>query len=77
MDEKDRDIIIMALMYLKNDYTPEDLEALGLAGPSTREMHFEAKIQELIEDFVGPTWDEEATDENLRMETEKRTRRNS
>ncbi len=76
-DEKDRDIIIMALMYLKNDYTPEDLEALGLAGPSTREMHFEAKIQELIEDFVGPTWDEEATDENIKMETKKRTRHKS
>ena len=38
------------------------------------EEKFDGVIQELIEDFVGPTWDEQTTDENIKRETEKKTR---
>ena len=76
--EIERNIIIMALMYLKNDYTPDDLEDLGLADAASeigREWGFEEKVQHLIEDLVGPTWDEETTVENIKRETEKRSRK--
>ena len=76
--EYEKRIIVMALMYLKNDHTPEDLEDLGLADAASeigREWGFEEKVHELIEDFVGPTWDEETTTENIKRETEKRSRK--
>lgn len=98
-DEKERNIIIMALMYLKNDYTLRDLKELGygktideftdqsspvkpavplrayFASPAL--LHFEDVVQNLMEDLVGPTWDEEETTANLKTETAKRTRHKS
>ena len=41
----------------------------------TQKEKFDGVIQELMEDFVGPTWDEQTTDENIKRETEKRTRK--
>ena len=75
--EQDRNIIIMALMYLKNDYTPEDLADLGIDDDGDGWTWLEETIQELMEDLVGPTWDEEATTANLKTETAKRTRHKS
>ena len=76
--EQERNIVIMALMYLKNDYTPEDLESLGFGNTIDKGWdEFEAVVQELIEDLVGPTWDEEVTTANLKTETAKRTRHKS
>ncbi len=68
----EKNIIIMALMYMKNDYTPEDLKELGLKGVSYDAL--EDKIQTLIEDFVGPTWDEEGTLETIKRETANHSR---
>ena len=77
-DEKERNIIIMALMYLKNDYTPEDLADLGIDDDIYEDgwaaAAFEDVVQNLMEDIIGPTWDEEETTKNLKTETAKRTR---
>ena len=73
-DEKERNIIIMALIYLKNDYTPEDLADLGMLKRSMAAATFEDVVQNLMEDIIGPTWDEEETTKNLKTETAKRTR---
>ena len=73
-NEQERNIIIMALMYLKNDYTPEDLAALGIDDDGDGWTWLEETIQELMEDLVGPTWNEEATTANLNRATVKRTR---
>ena len=73
-NEQERNIIIMALMYLKNDYTPEDLANLGIDDDGDGWAVFERTIQELMEDLVGPTWDEEETTANLKTETKKHTR---
>ena len=59
----EKNIIIMALMYLKSDYTQDDLSNLGLMldlGEDTN-AKFEQTCQTLIEDLVGPIWDEEGT----------------
>ena len=61
-DEKERNIIAMALMYLKNDYTENDLADLGM---ECKGILLERICQELIEDFIGPTWDEETTAKNI------------
>ena len=74
--ELEKKIIIMALMYLKNDYTADDLSDLGLDYVEVADGNeFEKICQILIEDFIGPTWDEETTTENIKRETEKRTRK--
>ena len=75
-NEQEQNIMIMALMYLKNDYTQEDLADLriGINGYEDDWDLLEITIQKLMEDLVGPTWDEEATTENLKTETAKRTR---
>ena len=69
----EKDIIIMALMYFKNDYTEDDFDDLN-AGTHLP-WQVEEIIEKLIEDFVGPTWDEETTTENIKRETTKRTRK--
>ena len=51
-NETERNIITMALMYLKNDYTEEDLADLGM---ECKGILLERMCQEMIEDFVGPT----------------------
>ena len=67
--KQERNIIIMALMYFKNDYTEDDLIDLRLRDDLLKPM-----VQTLIEDFIGPTWDEETTAKNIKRETEKRSR---
>ena len=63
--EYEKRTIVMALMYLKSDYTPEDLsdlEPARVAGINGRDNRpFDDMVQVLIEDFVGPAWDEETT----------------
>jgi len=78
-NEQEQNIMIMALMYLKNDYTPEDLADLriGINGYEDDWDLLEITIQKLMEDLVGPTWDEEATTANLKAATKKRTRHKS
>jgi len=71
-NEIQKKIIIMSLMYFFNDYTPEDQNDCGCEFWDTEK--FDGVIQELIKDFVGPTWDEKTTDENIKRETEKRSR---
>jgi hypothetical protein len=76
-NEQERNIIIMALMYLKNDYTQENTAALGFNPKGYIESYhhdFEVVVHNLMEDLAGPTWDEEETTENLKTETEKYTR---
>ena len=81
-NEQEQNIMIMALMYLKNDYTLRDLKELGYGKTideftdvlTPRIVAFEDIVQNLMEDLVGPTWDEEATTENLKAATKKRTR---
>ena len=68
-NQQERNIIIMALMYLQNDYTEDDLIDLRMR-PDT----FDPAVQTLIEDFVGPTWDEETTAKNIKREAKKKTR---
>ncbi len=68
----EKNIIIMALMYFKNDYTEDDFDDLNAHPRSPRQV--EKVIEKLIEDFVGPTWDEETTTKNIKRETEKRSR---
>ena len=68
-NKQERNMIIMALMYLQNDYTEDDLIDLRMR-PDT----FDPMVQCLIEDFVGPTWDEETTAKNIKRETAKRSR---
>jgi hypothetical protein len=70
-NELERNIIIMSLMYFKNDYTDEDLDDLGM--PDLGQT-VEETIHHVIEDFIGPTWDEETTTQNVEIETDKRTR---
>ena len=85
LSEQERNIIIMALMYFKNDYTRDDAEEVGFTLVAEDDdvsskgvcLELEAVTQELIEDLVGPTWDEEATTANLKAATKKRTRHKS
>ena len=67
--KQERNIIIMGLMYLQNDYDEQDLIDLRMR-PET----FDPMVQALIEDLVGPTWDEEQTAENIKREAKKRSR---
>jgi hypothetical protein len=79
-NKQECDIMIMALMYLKNDYTEDDLNCCMGRGKKFNLAtctEFQDLCHKLMEDLVGPTWDEEATTENLKVETAKRTRRNS
>jgi hypothetical protein len=67
-DQQEKNIIIMSLMYFKNDYTPEDAEELGFDLNAMDEMvqpELETKTQTLIDDFIGPTWDEKTTTANV------------
>jgi len=70
-DAQERDIVIMALMYLKNDHTAKDRRLLSI--PSSKLI--EEKVQLLIEDFVGPTWDEEGTAEEIKKQCDRLSRK--
>jgi len=51
--EQDLNTIIMALTYLKNDYTPEDLESLGFGDTIDEGWdEFETVVQELISELA-------------------------
>lgn len=76
-NEQEKNIITMALMYFKNDYTSEDAEELGFDLSAMNEMvlpELENITQELIEDFIGFTWDEEQTAINVAAAQERMTR---
>ena len=72
----------MSLLYFKNDYTREDAEELGfdlVAEDDTVSskgvcLELESATQELIEDFIGPTWDEATTTANV-VKMQKRMKR--
>jgi len=75
--DQERNIITMALMYFKNDYSVEDVEELGfdLSAMDEEIQHdLEAITQGLIEDLIGPTWDEEQTAINVAAAQERMTR---
>ena len=59
--DQEKSIIIMALIYFKNDCSVEDIKELGFDVNDDGCSKCETMAQTLIEDFVGPTWDEEAT----------------
>ena len=73
-NEQEKNIIIMALMYFKNESSVQDVKDLGFDINNRGCGECQDMVQTLIEDFVGPTWDEEATAESIKMETEKRRR---
>ncbi len=76
--QQEKNMIIMSLMYFKNDYTPEDAEELGFDLNAMDEMvqpELETIAQELIEDFIGPTWDEETTTANVAKMQERLKRK--
>ena len=79
-NELEKRVITISLMYFLNDYTEEDLNdceqvvhSLNYDPVAARES-LDKTIEELIESFVGPTWDEETTTKNIKRETEKRSR---
>ena len=72
--QQEKNIIIMALMYFKNDYTPEDAEELGFDVEEMVQPELEAITQKLIDDFIGPTWDEETTTANVAKMQERMKR---
>tara|TARA_R110002051_G_scaffold86470_1_gene152299 strand:+ start:203 stop:433 length:231 start_codon:yes stop_codon:yes gene_type:complete len=74
-NEQEKGIIIMALMYFKNDCSVTDIKNLGFDINGHGVGECDDMVQVLIENFVGPTWDEQTTDENIKRETEKRTRK--
>ena len=48
-------------MFFKKDCDSQDVEILGF--DTTEEC--QSVVQTLIEDFIGPTWDEETTTANI------------
>ena len=81
-NEQEKNIITMALMYFKNDYTRDDAEELGFDLVAMDDdvssegvcLELESVTQELIEDFIGFTWDEEQTAINVAAAQERMTR---
>ena len=88
-NEQERKTIIMGLMYLMTDHDDYDLIDLGFSTTKHGEgkrvaierseaaARFEEFCLDLIEDIAGPTWNEEKTTKNLKMEAAKRTRHKS
>ena len=64
--DQEKDLIIMALIYFRNDCSVDDVKELGFDINNNGVENCEEMAQTLIEDFIGPTWDEEATAEALR-----------
>ena len=65
--DQEKSIIIMALIYFKNDCSVEDIKELGFDVNDNGCDTCETMVQTLIEGFVGPTWDEEATSEAIEL----------
>jgi hypothetical protein len=87
-NEQERQTIIIGLMYLMTDHNDSDLIDLGFSTLMTcgqrveverseAAAQFEEFCLDLIEDIAGPTWNEENTTKNLKMEAAKRTRHKS
>lgn len=72
--DQETNIIIMALMYFKNESSVQDVKDLGFDINNRGCGKCQDMVQVLIEDLVGPAWDEEATAEFIKTETKKRTR---
>jgi hypothetical protein len=70
--EQEKGIIIMALMYFKSDCSVTDIKNLGFDINDHGVGECDDMVQVLIEDFIGPVWDEEATAENIKTETRTR-----
>ena len=64
--DQEKDLIIMALIYFRNDCSVDDVKELGFDINDNGVEKCEAMAQNLNEDFIGPTWDEEATAKALR-----------
>ena len=79
--DQEKNIITMALMYFKNDYTRDDAEELGFDLVAEEDdvcsngvcLDLETITQELIEDLIGPTWDEDQTAINVAEMQERMT----
>ena len=63
--DQEKDLIVMALIYFRNDCSVEDVKELGFDINDNGVEKCEEMAQILIEDFIGPTWDEETTAKNL------------
>jgi hypothetical protein len=74
-NEQEKKIIIMALIYFKGQYSVQDVKDLGFDINDNGVGKCGAMVYELIEDFIGPTWDEEATAAQIEAEVNKRTGR--
>jgi len=61
--DQEKSLIIMALIYFKNDCSVQDIKELGFDINDDGCRECENMAQTLIDDFVGPTWGEEATAE--------------
>jgi hypothetical protein len=58
--KQEKSIIIMALLYFKNDYSPQDQKELDFDLNESDEFintELETIIQKLVDDFIGPTRD--------------------
>ena len=63
--DQEQSIIIMALIYFKNDCSVTDIQNLGFDVNDNGVGKCDDMVQSLIEDFIGPTWDEETTTANI------------
>ena len=59
--DQEKDLIIMALIYFRIDCSVDDVKELGFDINNNGVENCEEMAQTQIEDFIGPTWDEEAT----------------
>ena len=63
--DQEKNLIVMALIYFRNDCSVDDVKELGFDINDNGVEKCEEMAQTLIEDFIGPTWDEAATAEAL------------
>ena len=64
-NEQEKDLIVMSLISFRNDCSVDDVKELGFDINDNGVEKCEAMAQTLIEDFIGPTWDEDATAEAM------------
>jgi len=73
-NQQEKNLIIMALMYFKNESSVQDVKDLGFDINDRGCGKCQDMAQTLIEDFIGPTWDEETTAANV-AKMQKRCKR--
>ena len=66
-NDQEKNLIVMSLIYFRNDCSVDDIKELGFDINDNGVEKCEAMAQKLIEDFIGPTWDEEATADALAL----------